>query len=245
MNTHATPIIREPITTILARASRSHLQWLWCMHCERFFQVKDLLFDGTRFEQCPFDGCHAAGLDFDIFLWDDWREPDDPRWPSDPKELTHGDKSPDMQEFYEEKERQRRISLLRGFAESPEYARLAPARGWAHWTDEFLEKLQWWGMAPQYVDVPFLSDTLQDFAFWIACTPDDAADIIAELAAFYRYCGHECGYELAAECVEFLESADTAEQLRAAIITEGGHGAPRYRRPTRPRLGARRLSRLG
>jgi len=69
--------------------------WLWCLHCERFFQRKDLRPDrfGGR-EGCAFPDCDGAGLDFDIFAWDSWarQDPDGcgTRWPRSPEALFKG-----------------------------------------------------------------------------------------------------------------------------------------------------------
>jgi hypothetical protein len=68
-------------------------QWLWCLHCERFFQAKHLKLDFLgNYGQCPFDDCGAAGLDIDIFSWDECR--DDPEWPTSVEELSHGMRFP-------------------------------------------------------------------------------------------------------------------------------------------------------
>lgn len=62
-------------------------QWLWCLHCKRFFQARDLRPDrwfGT--EGCAFEDCGAAGLHIDLFEWDAWA-PEAPalraRWPAE------------------------------------------------------------------------------------------------------------------------------------------------------------------
>jgi hypothetical protein len=68
-------------------------QWLWCLHCERFFQAKHLKLDFLgNYGQCPFDDCGAAGLDIDIFAWDECR--DDPEWPTSEEQLSHGMRFP-------------------------------------------------------------------------------------------------------------------------------------------------------
>jgi hypothetical protein len=60
--------------------------WLWCLHCERFFQLKHINRDS-----CPF--CGAAGLSVDIHLWNTWAT-DNPRWPASIDELSYGMLSP-------------------------------------------------------------------------------------------------------------------------------------------------------
>jgi hypothetical protein len=60
--------------------------WLWCLHCNRFFQKRRLRRDflGNR-ERCAF--CEAAGFGVDIHVWDTFRRDD---WPASPRELRHG-----------------------------------------------------------------------------------------------------------------------------------------------------------
>jgi len=84
----------DSIETRLALAGdQAGEQWLWCLHCERFFQAKHLKLDFLgNYGQCPFDDCDAAGLDIDIFAWDECR--DDPEWPTSEEELSHGMRFP-------------------------------------------------------------------------------------------------------------------------------------------------------
>lgn len=75
----------------LARAKeQAGAVWLWCLHCQRFFQAKDLKLDFLgNWQRCPFDDCGAAGLDVDILVWDACRD-GDPRWPGSEQELRLG-----------------------------------------------------------------------------------------------------------------------------------------------------------
>ena len=75
----------------LARAGEQAGEvWLWCLHCERFFQAKDLKLDFLgNWQRCPFDDCGAAGLDVDILVWDAYRGIDS-RWPGSEQELRFG-----------------------------------------------------------------------------------------------------------------------------------------------------------
>ena len=60
-------------------------QWLWCLHCERFFQHKDLIG-----EDCPLPNCNGAGLELDIFSWDSWPQQNPElkkHWPKSTNEL--------------------------------------------------------------------------------------------------------------------------------------------------------------
>jgi len=69
--------------------------WLWCLHCEKFFQAKDLCIDTVGLKQgCPnIESCGGSGFDVDIFPWDDWpkQNPDLwERWPKSETELELG-----------------------------------------------------------------------------------------------------------------------------------------------------------
>jgi len=68
--------------------------WLWCLHCERFFQAKDLKPDRYKGHQnCAFDRCNGSGYKIDIFDWDAWATSGSkriPHWPSDVSELEKG-----------------------------------------------------------------------------------------------------------------------------------------------------------
>ncbi len=70
--------------------------WLWCLHCERFFQAKDLRPDVVGGKQgCAFEDCDGAGLDVDIYDWDDWAEQNDLKhWPLSTGVLKKGLKCP-------------------------------------------------------------------------------------------------------------------------------------------------------
>jgi hypothetical protein len=62
--------------------------WLWCLHCERFFQAKDLCVDDVGGKEgCAFSGsgCDGAGLEVDIFEWNDWPRQNPELWERWPK----------------------------------------------------------------------------------------------------------------------------------------------------------------
>ena len=69
-------------------------QWLWCLHCERFFQAKDLANDFTGGCQgCAFDDCNGAGFRIDIYIWNDWfkqNKKELKHWPKSTAKLTKG-----------------------------------------------------------------------------------------------------------------------------------------------------------
>lgn len=60
-------------------------QWLWCLHCHRFFQGRDARPDRVGGVQaCAFEDCDGAGYRVDIYDWDDWpsqNRPLRPHWP--------------------------------------------------------------------------------------------------------------------------------------------------------------------
>ncbi len=68
-------------------------QWLWCLHCERFFQGRDARADALGGQQaCAFDECTGAGYCVAIFDWDHWPMGDAEamlRWPAE-RDLRHG-----------------------------------------------------------------------------------------------------------------------------------------------------------
>lgn len=67
--------------------------WLWCLHCSRFFQAKDLARDFLgNYQRCPFDDCGAAGFDVDIHHWSCDKDVD-PLWPRSEAELVFGQSS--------------------------------------------------------------------------------------------------------------------------------------------------------
>ncbi len=70
--------------------------WLWCLHCERFFQAKDLRPDDCGGKQaCAFEDCDGAGLDVDIYDWNDWAKQNDLKhWPGSTGALKKGLKCP-------------------------------------------------------------------------------------------------------------------------------------------------------
>lgn len=46
-------------------------RWLWCLHCERVFQAKDLQPDGINRQGCPrIEVCGGAGFGIDIYSYD-------------------------------------------------------------------------------------------------------------------------------------------------------------------------------
>lgn len=88
----AQSVILRQLKEVLAMAERPEELWLWCLHCDRFFQVKDLQEDhfDSR-EKCPL--CGAAGFDVDIYLWNTHAN-GHPDWPQQMEDLRFGQRSP-------------------------------------------------------------------------------------------------------------------------------------------------------
>jgi len=66
--------------------------WLWCLHCQRFFQAKDRCIDSSGFKtMCAFEDCN--GSIHDISTWDGWvsQNPElKEHWPKSTDELKKG-----------------------------------------------------------------------------------------------------------------------------------------------------------
>ena len=65
--------------------------WMWCLHCNRFVQVKDLARDWRDDPACPF--CYSSGVHIDLFEWDAWKLRFPKlltHWPGSEAELVHG-----------------------------------------------------------------------------------------------------------------------------------------------------------
>ena len=80
--------ICEPLEHVLDSSPNPDGVWLWCMHCNRFFQARHLRRDFLNNRQgCAF--CDAAGFDVDIHLWSTFGQ-GSPQWPRSEAELRHG-----------------------------------------------------------------------------------------------------------------------------------------------------------
>lgn len=205
-----------PLAVDLVRASDPLDRWLWCLCCERFFQVKHLAYDAHKIERCAFGDCIGAGLDRDIFLWDAWRDPADPRWPRHARELRHGMRSPETASLCQQLSRARAGALIGGFARSPEFAALR-REGGPRWSEELVEKLSWWGVQPADVDAEYLGRTLRDFGYWVSCRATDAGEITRELTAFFAYGARALGWSRARACALFLTDAAVTRELERTI----------------------------
>ncbi len=94
-DTEPGPLATRPLQEQLAELEEPDEAWLYCLHCNRFFQARDLQVDflGNR-QGCAYSGCGAAGFDVDILRWDAFRNNRDPRWPASPDKLSRGMEAP-------------------------------------------------------------------------------------------------------------------------------------------------------
>jgi hypothetical protein len=71
--------------------------WMWCLHCEKIFQAKEMKADGSGGTQaCPH--CEAWGIGLDVYDWDSWckKDPcgDFSHWPKNTDGFKSGQKIP-------------------------------------------------------------------------------------------------------------------------------------------------------
>ena len=57
--------------------------WLWCLHCERAFQVKDLRKLGPDYYSCKYEDCDGNMIDF--HEWNAEKEYYHQGWPDIPQ----------------------------------------------------------------------------------------------------------------------------------------------------------------
>ncbi len=214
--------------------------WLWCEACRRFLRYATI-----SDERCPFSDCFGVGFGFTLYMWDDMREPADPRWPSGVDELHHGMKSPKMERFYAERTRSRIDDMVHRFQSSPEAGRQPP-----RYVAEFLhmmsalcwdltEHSEYESFDPQLArelirDLPDRSRTRD---------PELAADMAAELRAFFAFAARTRAVDNAQAWCDLLASFDLAEVFEQTINADHRRWrrelAP-YRQPrTRPKPHAR------
>jgi hypothetical protein len=90
---------RQMVNVSIDGAEPKYLEpeaWLWCIHCEKFFQVKELLdAEVGGKSKCPTKKCKGSGFGKDIFKWDAWAGAGASRlknWPTSVEELKSGQK---------------------------------------------------------------------------------------------------------------------------------------------------------
>jgi hypothetical protein len=181
------------------------------------------------------------------------REEEDPRWPTSIAELSHGMKSPPMDEFYEAQSVQRRASAVARFTASPELAALGVTE--PRWIAQFLDAADCLSIDPDQIPVDIVDTWLSEMlANPIRCKPAELPDLIAEMVAYFRFSarvlepeaearlGHVCGD--AEACAELLSSGDLNDDLARAIAQRPRQSRIRskqkkrglHRRPPPPRM---------
>lgn len=162
--------------------------WLWCDECKRFFQYKRAKpWGGRARDACAFSDCTGYGLGYNLFIWDDMREPDDPRWPSSTDQLRHGMRSPEMESFYAQALQARIARLVAAFEACPERASSPNA---ARYVPGFLTMLS--DVESDVTDGDPLpqpdSELLGLIALWQTdSTASEARAIVRELREFFAF----------------------------------------------------------
>lgn len=197
-------IFIEPVDHRVASVPPSD-HWLNCVECRRFFHLSAVVEDVAGTPRCPFPGCCGSGYDFDLVVWDAFREETDPRWPRSTAELYHGLRAPEMEEFYERQAANRRAALLAGFEASSERARLPRA---LRYVEPFLRMLDCCAYDID-ADLPFAEhlafEHLIDLPRWAhRADRDDWAGLLEELALFWEY-GDTEGLPCAADWRALIE----------------------------------------
>lgn len=168
--------------------------WLWCDLCHRFFQYKHAEPTGWfARDACPFDDCYGYGLGFNIFWWDDTREPDDPRWPANVDELEHGMTSPEMAPFYAAQLTARIHAMVSEFAHSPEVARDLDGEPPCY-LSSFLEMMSdlCWDLTEEdehdYFDREIARELVAELPVWSkTADPSEAPRMATELRTFFAF----------------------------------------------------------
>jgi len=178
-------LVLEPTETRLARCANPADLWLHCDWCNRFFQHKSLA--GSR---CPFDDCSSGDLFCGIYFWDDLREPDDPRWPTDTTALFHGMRAPDMEPFYARKRDDRISAVVRAFAASAHADALDGGPRFARPFLKMMADLDWDLTAPTDAGlIPDLAlELIDQLPVWSKTSdPAQAPRMLAELRALFGH----------------------------------------------------------
>ncbi len=208
--------------------------WLLCDECRRFFQYKSALPSGAYpHDDCPFSDCHGYGIGYQIYFWDDFREPDDPRWPSTVEELHHGMRAPEMEAFYEAQLRARIAGILDSFAQSEERATLA---GDPRYLQPFFQMMSdlCWDLTDDE-DASFDPESalmfIDQLPVW-SQTADlgEAPRMLDELRAFFTYAKRATAVADADKWLAVLDD-DVIEVLRYTMRAD--RRLKRFRRPDR------------
>lgn len=245
-------IIIEDPRARLSRQANPDDCWLWCDNCQRFFQYRSALPSGVYpRDACPFDDCYGVGVGFNLFIWDDMREPEDARWPSSVDQLEHGMRSPEMAPFYEAQLRRRIDALIDAFAGSPELAALGEPE--PCYLGAFLKMMSdlCWDLTDDdgaSFDKVLARELVFELPVWSHTADfDEAPRMTAELRAFFAFAERTGAVRDAARWQELLAADDTDDQFRFTMEHDrrlrppARRGRPRHTGRARdPRDGMRR-----
>lgn len=209
-----TCLVLEPVQKVLAASSSPNDEWLFCDGCRRFFQYRNARRPAVFSRWgCPF--CDVG--DIEVFAWDAKRPKGESPWPSSCGELTHGMEAPDLESFYTERAEQTRAGVVEAFGASSRWRALR-RDDWPRWVEHMLYMYWTWDYPPEAIDSSaFIEDWTELYAFWSDALPDDATDIVAELAAYFGFAVESLGHSHAAACAAIVRGAGAEALLRRAI----------------------------
>lgn len=243
-----TIIIEDPRARI-QRIEHPDDVWLLCDVCRRFFQYGNALpTSHYRRDACPFDDCHGVGLGFQLFWWDDMREPDDPRWPSSVDQLAHGMQSPDMEPFYQARLAERIAAAVSAFADSPEAVHALGDRP-PRYLGPFLKMMAdlcWDLTVPQ--EAGFSADTARelivDLPVWSRTADlEEAPRMCEELRAFFAFASRTGAVADAASWLAVVDEPDLDDVFRYTMETDRRLRPSRGRQPCRSSRTSKRARR--
>ncbi len=217
--------------------------WLRCDECSRFFQYRNAGPSSLyEHDACPFPDCCGAGIGFELFIWDDKREPEDPLWPSSSAQLFHGMRSPDPEAFHHAQVERRRAQLIAAFVQSPEWAQLQRTDG-----PRYLRPLMHMlsdsdcdlaGGEPMVLEI----DAEYLFSLPIYCRTAEVAEapaVMAELRAFFSFARRTQAVAEPEAWLALLATEGAELQLREGLLQFGRApeqpAAAHRRRRARPR----------
>lgn len=206
-------IVLENPKTFLATLDEPGEYWLCCQSCDRFFQMKS----AQRGDDvaCPFDDCHDYGLGLGIYLWDAWRDAEDPRWPTSVDELSHGQRAPDPEDRFQERFANRVDKLLAGFEQSPEKQVLSAPLQFLRPFFKMMADCDWDVTASS--ECGFSADLafVEELPVWSKTnSPPLAGRMAKELLAFFRFAARTEAVQDAEAWLAYLQSFDLAESFR-------------------------------
>jgi len=218
-------IVIEDVRARLEQHANPDDCWLYCDECCRFFQFRAVLDkQSPGGERCPFADCNGCGIGFNLFMWDDLRESDDPRWPTSTDELTHGLRAPEMAPFYEGQLAVRIHRITSAFARSVELAEYLDGQP-PRYLPEFLQMASdlCWDLTDEEEGCHFFPDLarelLGDLPVWSqTADPAEAPKMRAELRAFFRFAERTRCAPNPSEWSEVLAADDIDEMFRFTML---------------------------